>query len=232
MPAIKVRHFEGGLVARYRPDSTDEKVLREVVDNRAYRRASVGFDVEPGERWLDLGANIGAFAVYCKLRGAVAECYEPEPNCFALLERNAVGFRCERAAVSSSRSKTVCLWSSSLTGNHYRGTLLEGKMRSSGEPLEVPNLFAGDLRGPYDGVKMDIEGSEFGILDEDLIPPCTKLCFEYHTSRDKSMANLARRVARLRGLFRIVSYVPELDRLMELGGEQKSFHDRVIYCIK
>lgn len=229
---MRVCYKGDGVPVYYRPDTTDEKVIREVVDNRAYRRASIGFDVEAGEHWLDLGANIGAFAVYCKTRGATAECYEPEPGCFNILRRNAGELPCHRTAVSNQTAPWVDLWGSSIPNNHYRGTLVRSRGLLGKTPKTVPNLYAGELLGRrYDGVKMDIEGSEFGILDDGLIPDCEKLCLEYHTSRDRSMANLSRRVATLRQMFEVVSYVPELDRMIEIGGEQKSFHDRVIYCI-
>ena len=96
---------------------------------------------------------------------------------------------------------------------------------------EVPNMYVGNLRGSFDGIKMDIEGSEFGILDSGLLPPSKKLCFEYHTSRDQSMGRLRKRLDVLERKFEVVNYPPELDQLMELGGNQKSFHDRVIWCM-
>lgn len=228
---MKVKHYDN-LQVFYRPGTTDEKVLKEVIEKRAYRRGSIGFDVEAGEHWLDLGANIGAFAVYCLLHGAKADCYEPDPDCFQLLKRNAPGCRCYQSAVSALKTGPVALWSSSLEGNHYRGTLLEncgGLMKK--ESSEVQNIHAGQIKRSYDGVKMDIEGSEFGIIDNGLLPAAEKLCFEYHTSRDKSMERLARRLDVLKGLYEVVSYTPELDRLISKGGMQRSFHDRVIYCM-
>lgn len=232
MPRILESKMFGDRKVYYRPNSTDEKVLREVIDNRAYRRASVGFDVEAGEHWLDLGANIGAFAIYCALKCATVECYEPEPGCFSILQKNAPEFKLTRACVTSERSKTIELWTSSVRNNFYRGTIVPKGMLSE-RSTTVPNLYAGNLRGKkFDGVKMDIEGSEFGIIDDWLLPDCNKLCFEYHTSRDRSMVNLSRRIATLRERFTTVAYVPELDRIMEMGGMQKSFHDRVIYCMK
>lgn len=229
MPSLKVQYTEG-LPVYYRPNSTDEKVLKEVLERRAYRRVSAGFDVEAGEHWLDIGANIGTFAVYCKVKGATAECYEPEPACFRILTKNAVGFRCVQAAVSNQKIKQVQLWSSAVNGNHYRGTLLQQKRLMNKEALSVANVYAGDLKGHYDGAKLDIEGSEFGLIDDGLLPNCEKICLEYHTSRDKSMARLGRRLELLRSRYEVVSYAPELDKLLALGGEQKSFHDRVIYC--
>jgi len=218
----------------YRPNSSDERVLREVIDNKAYRKGSIGFDVEPGEHWLDLGANIGAFAIYCALHGATADCYEPDPVSYNILVKNVCTipeFRCFRCAVSTIAGDMLPMLVSSKANNFYRGTLLQdvrGQFKK--QPVMVSNIHISQVKRQYDGVKMDIEGSEFGIIDEGLLPQSDKLCFEYHTSRDKSMANLKRRVKTLRSIFEVVRYPKELDDLMALGGMQKSFHDRVIYC--
>src|SRR5690349_1246697 len=93
------------VIAYYRPGSSDEDVLKEVIDRHAYRRKKDGFEVELGERWLDLGANIGAFALYCRLHGARAVCYEPEPDCFSILEKNAPGFEKFNFAVTDKKEK-------------------------------------------------------------------------------------------------------------------------------
>src|SRR5262245_56529623 len=106
--------------AYYRSGTTDENVLREVLVARTYRKPSIGFDVEAAEHWLDLGANIGAFALYCQSRGAVAECYEPMPDWFALLRRNAPKFKCYPRAVSHLRAPEVPFWTSRKPTDHYR----------------------------------------------------------------------------------------------------------------
>jgi hypothetical protein len=96
--------FPYGITAYYRPGASDERVLREVITKATYRRSSIGFDVRQGETWLDLGANIGAFALYCKLNHATAVCYEPDPDCFALLTLNVPEF--ERHNVPLPRGTT------------------------------------------------------------------------------------------------------------------------------
>ena len=216
---------------KFREGTTDENVILEVINSRCYRRASIGFDVEDGESWLDLGGNIGAFAVYCEINGATAESYEPDSECYELLSQNNTQGETFNTAVSGKKAKKLQFFSSSIEGNKYRGTILEQK-RMMKENGEVDNLYAGKFKKrKFDGVKMDIEGAEFDILDEWLLPRCNKLCFEYHTSRDQSMKNLKRRVKILRERFHVVNYTPELDKIMALGGNQKSFHDRVIWCM-
>src|SRR5207344_2312360 len=87
--------------AWYRPGTSDENALIEVINKKAYRRGSVKFDVERGERWLDLGANIGAFALYARSKGATVECYEPMPDCFAILKKNVPKARLHNSAVTN-----------------------------------------------------------------------------------------------------------------------------------
>lgn len=215
-----------------RPRTTDQNVLTEVLDAATYRRKSAGFDVEAGERWLDLGGNIGAFALYCQQRDAETVSYEPEPTCFEILKLNSNG-ECHNAAVSAIKAKKLEFFSSTIEGNHYRGTLMNRKRMMKKTDFEVDNVFIGDItkkHGTFDGIKMDIEGAEHEILDGELLPVCTKFCFEYHTSRDQSMRNMKRRVRYLKEIFDTVILIPELIKIMKLGGMQKSFHDRVIWC--
>lgn len=218
----------------FREGTSDENIIREVIEKRTYRRAMIGFDVEPGEKWLDLGGNIGAFAFYCHLKGARCDSYEPHPDCFRLLKMNSrwKGFSKHQSAISGSREPYLKLWSPKKEEQRSRGTIV-GRVGLCKESITIPNTYAGELLSKtYDGVKIDIEGAEFDLIDRWLIPDCKKLCLEYHTSRDQSMLNLKRRLRIIQSRFSVVNYPPELDKIMKLGGRQKSFHDRVIWCIK
>lgn len=199
----------------FRSGTSDERVLREVLDRKTYRKKSFGFDVAEGESWLDLGANIGAFALYCKSKGARAECYEPDEGCFQLLKLNVPDFICHNSAVTSRKEDTIGWYRSPSPTDHSRGTHLQiNKFKEHGT---VTNVYAGNITGPFDGVKMDIEGSEGPIIDEGLIPRCRKLVIEYHTSRDTSVPNFVRRMTILRDRFNVISYPPELDKIIKEG---------------
>ena len=218
----------GSMPAYYRPGTSDENALCEVLITRAYSR--VGFDVEAGEHWLDLGANIGAFALYCQSKGATAECYEPMPDCFALLRKNAPLSKCYPTAISNLQVPEVTFWTSRRPHNRYRGTLIP---RGKGYPqVTVKNTHASALTGhKFDGIKMDIEGSEFGLIDEWLLPRANKLVLEYHLSRDDSLPNLARRIRILERHYQHVAYCEELARLVERGtGTGRTYFDRCVYC--
>lgn len=211
----------------YRPGTTDENVIKEVIDNHCYRRVRLDFDVEDGEKWLDLGANIGTFAVYCKLRGATAICYEPDADCFKLLSYNAKGFECVNSAVTAEDNEFITFYPSKGSDN-YRGSIFD---RNRTDGIQVPNTFVGSLQENfYDGIKLDIEGSELAILDQQLLPSCNKCVMEYHTSRDGSWRALQKRIEYLREVFDHVQYPAELDRKIVAKQEGKTYFDRFVFC--
>ena len=220
----------GGVQAYYRPGTSDENALKEVLIAKTYRRKSIGFDVEAGEHWLDLGGNVGAFSLYAQSKGATAECYEPMPDCFAILRKNVPKFKCHNTAVSDQKEPSLTFWTSRNEDDHYRATRVP--KRKNSPSVTVKNMHASALVGQkFDGIKMDIEGSEFGLLDNWLLPKAEKLCLEYHLSRDDSLPNLVKRVRVLRKHYKNVVYCPELARLVAKGtGTGRTYFDRVIWC--
>lgn len=218
-----------GHTVYYRAGSSDERVINEVIVSRTYRRPTLNFDVEAGETWLDLGANIGTFAVYCQIRKATATCYEPDPDCFSILEKNVPIFELWNTAVTNLQASTIPFWKGRAPTDHYRGTAFPTKGLPSVGNLQ--NRYGDFLQSQsFDGVKMDIEGSEAGLLDDALFPKCEKFVMEYHLSRDPSTANLERRLQFLHSRFKTVKYPPEFDRFIAQGGEAKSFFDRLVFC--
>lgn len=222
-----------GLTLSHRPGTTDIRVIHEVITNRCYRRAKVGFDVEAGEKWLDLGANIGAFAAYAHSRGARCESFEPEPGCFAVLKVNRQpGCNIFRAAVTSHDGPTIPFFAQKDKARQATASTLSHRSRNRMEAVgEVANVCAADLPRYYNGVKMDIEGAEHDIIDRGMIPACDKLVLEYHSTVDRSVANMARRVEVLRSLFDNVYLEPEMERAIASGAlEYRPFFDRQIFA--
>lgn len=224
----------------YREGTSDERVIKEVLDTKCYRRKQDGFDVKPGERWLDLGANIGAFAAYALCLGARhVECWEPDPDCFELLKKSMVEGKRKglvtlyRSAITNVKTKTVKFYKGISPTDHYRATIIptrqphpSGELRNTYAPLM---MFPGDEQRMWDGVKMDIEGSEFGLIEDGWIPKCDKLVLEYHLSRDKDMANFRRRRDILKKHFDIVYHIPSLNQQYPNDRYPGQF-DRFIYC--
>jgi FkbM family methyltransferase len=213
--------------AYYRPGTTDENALVEVLITRAYSR--LGFDVEAGEHWLDLGAHVGAFALLCASKGATATCYEPMPDNFALLRKNVPQFKCYQTAISNLHAPEVTFWTSHKPHNRYRGTLIP---REGHPQVTVKNTHASALMGQtFSGIKCDVEGAEGALIDEWLFPKANKLCLELHLSLDNSLPNLVRRIRILEHCYRHVIYDEELAQLIKRGkGTGHTLFDPLIFC--
>lgn len=226
---ILVPWSERKLTMFYRSGTSDERVIEEVITGRCYRKRKIGFDVEKGEKWLDLGGNIGSFAAYCYLRGAEVESYEPDNNCFQLLRKNSKGLK-NNVAVTHLKVPSVEFYKGTKDTDHYRGTIFPGRTRHPQNT--VPNLFAGIVfKEKFDGVKMDIEGTELHLIDKNLIPKCDKLVMEYHLSKDNDMENFHRRMETLRSHFSVVDYIPSLDKGYP-DNRYPGLYDRFVFCMK
>lgn len=230
-------HIVGNHRINYRPSGTpgrlgsDMDSINEVLVGECYK--CPGFAVEQGEHWLDLGANIGAFALYCQDKGGTTVCYEPDLENFQLLKMNCPDAFCVNKAVTSSKELLLKFYGSKKPDNHWRNTQFP-----TDEYQEVgsfSNLWAGELvKNKFSGVKMDIEGSEGPIIDGWLLPRCDKLCLEYHTSRDPNIDNLFRRLIILKSKFKQVVYPADFDKAIvnrtQLNGLYQPKFDSLIFC--
>jgi FkbM family methyltransferase len=213
----------------YRPGTSDEGVMKENLVTRIYRNSQKKIDVLPDQMWLDLGANIGAFALYCWLHRCYVCCYEPVNSCYAILERNIegmIGSKCYHTAVTVSTDPMLTFYGAKSGSDYQRGTIhptrqVIGELRNRHISSISPKK--------YDGVKMDIEGSEFGILDAKLLPPCDTLLMEYHITKDKSMVNFRKRMKYLRTLFSLVTYPGRLDKPYP-DDTYPGWFDRMVRC--
>jgi hypothetical protein len=135
------------------------------------------------------------------------------------------------AAITASRSDILPFWKGRDDKDYYRNTTFYSKGLPQHPKYFLPNMNGLFLKlMEFDGVKIDIEGSEGDLLDNKFLPKCEKLCMEYHLSRDPSAAHLANRITFLRSRFKYVEYPPELQRIVDSGTDKKTFFDRLIYC--
>lgn len=140
-------------------------VAHTAVDVAAGEYAAPGFEIEAGDRVVDCGANVGAFAAWAAKAGAAVDAYEPHPETFDWLRRNTNGLavRCVRAAVVAvvPAKGTVQLEVASPADTHH--TL--GSASGGGPSIEVPAISLADAIGEgCDLLKIDCEGAEFELL--------------------------------------------------------------------
>jgi FkbM family methyltransferase len=137
-------------------------------------RAHVG----PGSRVVDLGANVGWFAVQGVLAGAEVEAFEPVPAIADVCERNvrraaahagARAGRCtvHRVAAGAERGRARIALASSNFGDNRVLDASAPRPRDMGAGLEIEvDVAPADalVRGPVRFLKVDTQGSEWLAL--------------------------------------------------------------------
>jgi len=131
--------------------------------------------LSPGCRVLDLGANIGWFAVQAVLAGAEVDAFEPVPHIADVLERNVARAmkrgtgkaRVHRfAAGAESGSAEIFLASSNRGDNRVVDSGSDAPADMDGAvPVEIQIRAVDELvKGPIDVLKIDTQGSEWYAL--------------------------------------------------------------------
>lgn len=129
-----------------------------------------GYVPQPGWRVLDVGANVGIFAMLAASRGAHVVCYEPTPQTHERLRRNTatLPIECVNAGVTGSTEGSGRLFThrERHTRNTFRPQAPDAATDTFHSPIEVPVVsIAQALDEPCDLLKLDCEGSEFAIFE-------------------------------------------------------------------
>lgn len=130
---------------------------------------------------LDIGANVGAFAVWAKFKWpeVTIECFEPNGEAAAYCERNAPFATVHRQAVTVEKSPTI-LWIDPTWGGSRTF-----EPPTDGRRIEVEAIHPNSLP-PTDVLKIDAEGVELEILQNYAHLKSVKLCtYEYHRAKHK-----------------------------------------------
>jgi FkbM family methyltransferase len=155
---------------------------------------------------VDIGANVGAFAVWATLRwpSSTIHSYEPHPGTFQILARNArrfPGIACHQQAVypGSQAQQPFC---ARYPGDGEGGLLsCVAKTFAHVAPEDVipVSVIAPDRLPVGDVVKIDVEGAEADILDGLSADGTSLILLEYQNAENR------RRIkARLAGDFACV----------------------------
>lgn len=223
-----------------RPETTDIKVIKEVLLTNVYEKPKLDFYVSEGDRWLDLGGNIGTFALLALSRGATVVSCEPEQENLLLLEKNLLhnfpesagkSWQLVPAAITPSTATDIDLYLCKGDYNKYRHTIYPKRGRQS---IKVPNMSIYELltKDKFNAIKIDIEGAEIDIL-EALSPEdyqgIDKMVYEYSFDIDPSIPRFLRIVDKLRTVFSMVHYT----KVKEDELEYKHFPAAtMVYCKK
>lgn len=145
---------------------------------------------QQGDRVIDVGANIGIFALWAAKRGASVVAYEPAPSTLDHLMTNIrarPSIRVVWGAVvgSAQERKTVRLY---LHDERSTRHSLLGREIGSGEPLErhtdVPAITIDEVLADHcDLLKVDCEGGEFDIfalVEDKALRRARRIVLEFH----------------------------------------------------
>jgi FkbM family methyltransferase len=176
-----------GIKFFYREDFSDLKTFEEVLGNKVYLKK--GMTINPGEKWMDCGGNVGAFTLLAASKGAKVTVYEPDPfNCDMIkknLALNGLSAEIKQAALVHNHVKEITLF----IGNNnqtWRNSIVK-KWNNKG--IKVPCLNFDSEAKDFDCCKMDIEGAEMLIL-ENTNKVFNKLVYEWSLDIDRNINRL------------------------------------------
>lgn len=192
-----------GLEFICRPDTSDEKTINEVIGNDVYEKK--GIKILPGEHWIDLGGNIGAFTVLALSKGATVSVYEPDPLSYEILceniKRNGFKANARNKAVTEKANGYSYLNISS-TGQYWRNSLMRTFNGANSVKVETVNFKNVISKGFC--VKMDIEGCEMPIIDDWDIEGIPKMVFEWSFDIDDNIDRYRAAVEKMEKYFSVV----------------------------
>lgn len=185
-----------------RPKTSDHQMIREAV-KKDYRTINC-----KGKVCLDLGGNVGGFALKAAREGAVkVVSYEPEPSNFRMLQLNFARIRemhpnTELAAIEEAVSGNEGSFDLVLNpgGNAHCSASLVRKSRKGSLSIKVKVVALRDVVAALkpDMIKMDVEGAEYDMLPE-AIDPCVKeIAIELHGFTIEHRAKMAGQLAELK----------------------------------
>jgi len=228
-----------------RRGTTDEQVIDEVIKRNVYQQRCLKrcLSDNSAQVWLDIGANIGTFSVLAAMQDCRVYAIEPErENCIMARANAALNDLegritiYEQAVVPPTHpNKRVDLHLCNGKRNKYRHTTVEtypgGVRRSLKVHCSQLEDIISTIPQPIHGIKMDIEGSEIGILENlRAIPSTLKyLVFEYSFDFSRSVGRFNTIISRLRSWFHV-----EHAKVVGDGQGNYSFYPPscLVYCVR
>jgi FkbM family methyltransferase len=169
----------------YREGFSDLKTFNEVIGNKTYLKKNMS--INPNEKWMDCGGNVGAFSLLACSKGANVTIYEPDPYNCEMIQKNLKlnGFEAvikNVALVHDNREKIMLF-----IGNNnqvWRNSIVK-KWNNKG--INVSCLNFENESKDFECCKMDIEGAEMLIL-ENSNKIFHKLVYEWSFDIDPSLS--------------------------------------------
>ena len=224
----------------YRKNTTDEKIIQEILVKQSYRKKKINFKVDSDDIWLDGGSHIGIFSLYAtKNKAKKIYCYEPEPKNYEILTKNVAMLN------SKHETELQCFnYAVNQTGGTHNFTIAPNTWRHSlmthykkELPVVSVNCMSLDeILSKHKDINCikDIEGSELEILqNEHNFQNIRKLVFEYSFTKNRKMSDFFDCAKKLSKYFYVdiqKSYYNQ--KHQGKSGYWGGFVDTVIFCLK
>lgn len=183
-----------------RPGTHDPNIVQEIWNKHFYR--AEGYEINPGDYVVDIGAHIGSFTVWALKQGASVMAFEPDKANFWMLMNNVNMAKAGDEPMGEVDLQNVAV--KGVGGIFFIDRGAEGQPNTGGykvvdemmgESVEVvPSVDAYDVltkHSKIDFLKLDCEGSEYDILesiaDTDILEKgVDKIVMEWHFDKVKA----------------------------------------------
>lgn len=198
MKILRVPHPETGQDVRFfiRDDSSDHKGVAEIFDKKIYHSRKYDITLKPDDVWADMGGNIGAFAVYAAKICKKVYCYEPEEENIKMIKKNLElnnttnVVLVPKAVVPTSYKHDKIVFYVSKDPNHFWMHSIFARVGRipNREKVYVPVQRFGEIPKEINCLKIDIEGAEIPIFQEENFERFDKIAGEWSFEFNKNTA--------------------------------------------
>lgn len=124
--------------------------------------------IAPGDRVIDVGANVGVYTYALRRRGAIVEAFEPQPGCHEVLGAYAAadsGVRLHPTALGAVHARATLriprVGDRLASGS---ASLVKDEENAESVDVEVRPLDSYEFAAVR-AIKIDVEGAELGVLE-------------------------------------------------------------------